>query len=103
MTCLRKKANLGPYIHHPIPKIEKYANQSEWVENTLMDRENTKVDVENALCDLERQFDESSFLQVLQEQEPAMSTIESQNCPFLNNFPHPSFFVFPWKMHSYHR
>ena len=49
MTRLRKKAMLGPYIHHPIPEIEIYANQSEWVENTLVDRDNTKVDVENTL------------------------------------------------------
>jgi len=54
MTKLRKKAKLGPYIHHPIPEIERYANQSEWVENALVDRDSTKVDVENALCDLER-------------------------------------------------
>ena len=54
MTILRKKDKLGPYIHHPIPEIERYANQSEWVENTLVDRDSTNVDVENSLCDLER-------------------------------------------------
>ena len=54
MTRLRKKAKLWPYINHLIPKIERFANQSEWVENTLVDRDSTKVDVENALCDLER-------------------------------------------------
>jgi len=64
MTRLRKKAKLGPYIHHPIAEIERYANQSKWVESTLVDRDSTKVDVENALCDIERQFDESLFLQV---------------------------------------
>lgn len=64
MTRLRKKAKLGPYIHHPIPEIEAYANQSEWLENTLIDRDSTKVDIENTLIDLERQLDENSFLQV---------------------------------------
>ena len=62
VTRLRKKAKLGPYIHHPIPEIEGYANQSEWVENTLIDRDSTKVDIENSLIDLDRQLDESSFL-----------------------------------------
>ena len=50
-----------------------YSNQSEWLENTLIDKDSTKVDVENILFDLERQLDESSFLQV-PEQEGTMST-----------------------------
>lgn len=53
MTRLRKKAKLGPYIHLPIPEIERYANHFEWVENTLVDRDSTKVDVENTLIDSE--------------------------------------------------
>lgn len=64
ITKLRQKLKLGPYIHHPIPEIERCANQSEWLENTLIDRDSTKVDVKNTLLDLERQLDESSFLQV---------------------------------------
>jgi len=64
MTKLRQKVKLGPYIHHSILEIERYANQSDWLENTLVDRDSTKVYVENTLCDLERQLDESSFLQV---------------------------------------
>jgi len=63
MTRLRKKAKLGPYIHHPILEIEIYENQSEWVENTLVDRDSIKVDVENALCELEIYFDKISFFQ----------------------------------------
>ena len=55
---------MAPYIHHQIPEIEKYANQLEWVENTLVDRDSTEVAVENTLIDLEKQFDEGSFLQV---------------------------------------
>jgi len=73
MTKLRQKAKLGPYIHHEILEIERYANQPEWLENILIDRDSTKVDVENTLFDLERQFDESSFLQV-PEQEGTMNT-----------------------------
>ena len=45
---------MAPYIHHQIPEIEKYENQLEWVENTLVDRDSTKVVVENALIDLEK-------------------------------------------------
>jgi len=62
MTRLRQKVKLGPYIHHPILEIEIYANQYEWLENILVDRDNRKVDVENTLIDLERQLDENSFL-----------------------------------------
>ena len=54
ITRLRQKVKLGPYIHHPILEIERYASQSEWFENTLVDRDSTKVDVENTLIDLER-------------------------------------------------
>lgn len=43
------------------------------MENTLIDRDSTNLDFENTLFDLERQLDESSFLQVL-EQEGTMST-----------------------------
>jgi len=51
---IRQKNNMAPYIHHQIPEIEKYENQLEWVENTLVDRDSTKVVVENALIDLEK-------------------------------------------------
>ena len=54
ITKKRKKVKLGPFIHHPIPEIEAFANQTEWVENTLVDSDNTRVDVENALIDLEK-------------------------------------------------
>ena len=55
---------MAPYIHHCIPEIEKYANQLQWLENTLEDRDNTEVAVENTLLDLENQIDENSFLQI---------------------------------------
>jgi len=64
MTKLWQKVKLEPYIHHPIPEIESYANQSVWLQNTLIDIDSTKVDIENTLIDLERQLDERSFLQV---------------------------------------
>ena len=58
----RQKNKLSPYIHHRIPEIGKYANQLEWVENTLVDRDNIEVDVESALFDLERRLDEGYFI-----------------------------------------
>lgn len=65
----RQKNKLSPYIHHRIPEIEKYANQLEWVENTLVERDSTEVAVENAIIDLERRLDEGSFIQVLEESQ----------------------------------
>ena len=64
ITKKRQKVKLGPFIHHPIPEIEAYPNQSEWVEGTLVDQDNTRIYIENALIDLEKQLDEGSFLQV---------------------------------------
>ena len=60
----RKKNKLSTYIHHRIPEIEQYANQSEWAEGTLVDQESTQVAVDNVLVDLERRLDEDSFVQV---------------------------------------
>ena len=61
---LRIKVKLGPFIHHPRPDIERFSNQSEWLENTLIDMDSTVVDVENTFINVERQIDESSFLRV---------------------------------------
>lgn len=69
ITKKRQKVRLGPFIHHHIPKTEAYANQSEWVEGTLIDQENTRTKVENALINLEENIDEDSFLQVPEESE----------------------------------
>ena len=71
----RNKNKMASYIHHWIPKIEKYVNQLEWVENTLVDRDSTEVAVENAPIDLEKRLDEGSFLQV---QGESQAQIESQ-------------------------
>jgi len=84
----RKKNNMAPYIHHRIPEIEKYANQLQWVENTLEDRGNTEVAVEKTLLDLENQLDENSFLQV-QPQEGTMSTPPIMQTP-LNEEKNPN-------------
>jgi len=60
----RQKNKLSPYIHHRIPEIEQYANQFEWVENTLIDRDSTEVSIDNILTNLDRKLDEDSFVQV---------------------------------------
>ena len=67
---LRIKVKLGPFIHHPRPDIEQFSNQSEWLENTLIDMDIIVVDVEITLIDVEKKIDESSFLQVLELGEP---------------------------------
>ena len=74
ITKKRQKVKLGPFIHHPILEIEAYANETEWVEGTLVDQDITRVDVENALTDLEKHLYENSFLQVLGELETTMRT-----------------------------
>ena len=60
----RQKNKLSPYIHHRIPEIEHYANQFEWVENTLVDQDSTENVINNVLIDLDRIIDEDSFVQV---------------------------------------
>ena len=59
---LRLNFKLGPFIHHPRPDIERFSNQSEWLENTLLDMDSIVVDVENTLIDVEKHIDTSSFL-----------------------------------------
>jgi len=61
---LRLKVKLIPFIHDLRLDIERFSNQSEWLENTLIDVENIVVDVENTLIDAEKKIDTSSFLQV---------------------------------------
>ena len=45
---LRLEFKLSPFIHDPRPNIERYAKESEWLENTLLD--------------VEKHIDTSSFL-----------------------------------------
>ena len=51
---LRLKFKLAPFIHHHRLDIERFSNQSEWLENTLIDMDSTLVDVENTLIDVEK-------------------------------------------------
>jgi len=51
---LRLKVKLGPFIHHPTLDIKRFANESKWLENTLIDMDNIVVDVENTLIDVEK-------------------------------------------------
>ena len=37
LISIRVKNKLPPFIHEPKPDIEKFSNQTEWVENTLID------------------------------------------------------------------
>lgn len=54
ITKMRTRVKLAPYAHYSVPEIERYANQTEWLENTLVDKDSTIVDVENALYDIEQ-------------------------------------------------
>ena len=67
---LRLNIKLGPSIHHPKPHIKGSSNQSEWLENTLIDMDNIVVDVENTLIHVQKHIDTSSFLQVPKLGEP---------------------------------
>ena len=42
---LRLKFKLIPFIHEPRLDIERYDNQSEWLENNLIDVEKTLIDL----------------------------------------------------------
>lgn len=77
ITKKRQKFKLGPFIPHPIPEIEAYANQIEWVEGTLVDQGNTRVDIENTLIGLERQVDKGSSLQVSGQSDQPKTTIST--------------------------
>ena len=48
LSKLRVKCKLTPFIHEAKPDIEKFANQIEWLENTLTDTTN-KTDTTQAL------------------------------------------------------
>ena len=39
ISRLRVKCKLTPYVDEKKPDIEKYSNQSEWLENTLIEEE----------------------------------------------------------------
>ena len=77
----RQKYKLSPYIHHRILEIEQYANQSEWVEGTLIDQDSTQVEVDNVMEDLERRFNEDSFVQVFEETSSRKQSQETNTQP----------------------
>lgn len=37
ISKMREKCKLTPYVHDKKPDIEKFSNQSEWLENTLVE------------------------------------------------------------------
>ena len=47
MNSIRLKCKLTPFIHEPKAQIEKFANQIEWVENTLVDPTSSEATVIN--------------------------------------------------------
>jgi len=51
---MRTKVKLAPYAHYSVLEVERYANQTEWLENTLFDNDSTIIDVENDLYDIEQ-------------------------------------------------
>jgi len=64
-----------------MPEIEQYANQLEWVENNLVDRDSTKIDVNNVLIDLDRRLDEDSFVQVPEESQSQIHSEQTIDQP----------------------
>lgn len=62
ISKMRTRFKTAPYEHYSVLEIERYANQTEWLENTLVDKDSTIIDVENALYDIEQQIYLSEFL-----------------------------------------
>ena len=58
------KNKLTGYVHHEIPKIERYANQQEWVEATLEEELIEEEIIEKAIKSLEKSVEFESFGQV---------------------------------------
>ena len=58
------KNKLTGYVHHKIPKIQKYANQQEWVEGTLVEEITEEEILEKEMKELEKTLDLDSFGQV---------------------------------------
>ena len=55
---------MAPYEHCRIPDIEKYANQDEWLEGTLVEELTEEEKMEQTMKDLEKTIDLDSFVQV---------------------------------------
>jgi len=55
------KNKLTGYVHHKIHEIQKYANQQEWVEGTLVEETIEEERLEKAMKELEKTLDLDSF------------------------------------------
>jgi len=64
ISLRRIKYRLVGYDHFSIPQIEKYANQQEWVEGTLVEDYSEEELAEKAIKNLEKTVDLESFGQV---------------------------------------
>jgi len=60
----RVKNKLTGYVHHEIPEIQRYANQEEWIEGTLVEELSEEEITEKAIKSLEKLVDIESFGQV---------------------------------------
>jgi len=60
----RVKNKLTGYVHHEIHEIERYANQQEWVEGTLLEELSEEEITEKAIKILEKSVDLKCFGQV---------------------------------------
>lgn len=72
----RIKNKSSPYIHHRIPDIEQYANQDEWVEETLVEEESEEDKMNKIMKELEKKYDLESYGQV---QVPHIGTSSAAN------------------------
>jgi len=54
ITKMRERVKLAPYVHYSGLGIERYAKQTKWLENTLVDKDSTTIDVEKTLYDIEQ-------------------------------------------------
>lgn len=57
----RVRNRLLVYVHHRISAIDKFANQEEWVEGTLIEEISEQEKMEKAMKDLEKTLDLDSF------------------------------------------
>jgi len=64
ISLRRIKYRLASYDHFSIPKIEKYANQQEWVEGTLVEDYSKEESAQKAIKKLEKAVDLEYFGQV---------------------------------------
>ena len=61
INARRVKYRLAPYEHYIIPDIEKFANQDEWVEGTLVEQLTEEEKMEQTMKNLEKPLDLDYF------------------------------------------